>query len=67
VWDQEPPPPGHPLLAFQNVVATYHTAGVTHECRRNMASIAAEQIAGFLRGEKPPRLVNPEVWERRRP
>jgi D-3-phosphoglycerate dehydrogenase len=66
VWDQEPPPPGHPLLAFDNVVATYHTAGVTHECRRNIATIAAEQIAGFLRGEKPPRLVNPEVWERRR-
>jgi D-3-phosphoglycerate dehydrogenase / 2-oxoglutarate reductase len=48
-------------------VATYHTAGVTVECRRNMATIAAEQIAGFLAGGKPPRLVNPEVWDRRRP
>lgn len=66
VWDEEPPPPGHPLLAFENVVGTYHTAGVTRECRRNIAAIAAEQIAGFLRGAKPPRLVNPEVWARRR-
>lgn len=65
VWDQEPPPPGHPLLAFENVVGTYHTAGVTHECRRNIAAIAAEQIAGYLRGERPPRLLNPEVWDRR--
>ena len=62
VWDQEPPPLDHPLLALDNVIATFHTAGVTHEARRNMAAIAAEQIAGLLRGERPPRLINPEVW-----
>ena len=62
VWDQEPPPLDHPLLAMDNVFATFHTAGVTHEARRNVASIAADQIAGLLAGEKPPRLVNPEVW-----
>jgi D-3-phosphoglycerate dehydrogenase len=27
-----------------------------------MASIAAEQIVGILKGGRPPRLVNPEVW-----
>jgi len=62
VWDQEPPPLDHPLLAMDNVYATFHTAGVTHEARRNVASIAADQIAGVLAGERPPRLVNPEVW-----
>lgn len=62
VWDQEPPPLDHPLLAMDNVFATFHVAGVTHESRRNIASIAADQIAGLLRGERPPRLVNPEVW-----
>jgi len=62
VWDQEPPPLDHPLLAMDNVFATFHTAGVTHEARRNVATIAAEQIAGVLAGERPPRLVNPEVW-----
>jgi D-3-phosphoglycerate dehydrogenase / 2-oxoglutarate reductase len=62
VWDQEPPPLDHPLLAMDNVFATFHVAGVTHECRRNVAAISAEQIAGVLRGERPPRLVNPEVW-----
>jgi D-3-phosphoglycerate dehydrogenase len=64
VWDQEPPPLDHPLLAMDNVFATFHVAGVTHESRRNVAGIAAEQIAGLLRGERPPRLVNPEVWSR---
>jgi D-3-phosphoglycerate dehydrogenase len=62
VWDQEPPPLDHPLLSFPNVVATFHTAGVSHEARRNMAAIAAEQIVGVLKGGRPPRLVNPEVW-----
>lgn len=62
VWDQEPPPHDHPLLAMDNVIATFHTAGVTHEARRNVASIAAEQIVGILKGGRPPRLINPEVW-----
>jgi D-3-phosphoglycerate dehydrogenase len=62
VWDREPPPLDHPLLAFRNVVASFHTAGVSVEARRNMAAIAAEQIVGVLKGGRPPRLVNPEVW-----
>jgi D-3-phosphoglycerate dehydrogenase len=62
VWDEEPPPLDHPLLKLDNVVATYHTAGVSHEARRNVAAIAAEQIVGLLKGGHPPRLVNPEVW-----
>jgi D-3-phosphoglycerate dehydrogenase len=62
VWDQEPPPLDHPLLGMDNVVATFHTAGVSHEGRRNVASIAAEQIVGAMKGGRPPRLVNPEVW-----
>jgi D-3-phosphoglycerate dehydrogenase len=62
VWDQEPPPLDHPLLAMDNVFATFHTAGVTHEARRHVATISAEQILGLLAGERPPRLINPEVW-----
>ncbi|HET8745320.1 MAG TPA: hydroxyacid dehydrogenase [Ramlibacter sp.] len=62
VWDREPPPLDHPLLAMDNVYGTFHTAGVTHEARRNVARIAADQIAAFAAGERPPRLVNPEVW-----
>ncbi|MCY1256558.1 Erythronate-4-phosphate dehydrogenase [compost metagenome] len=65
VWDQEPPPRAHPLLALDNVVATFHTAGVTHEARRRNAELAATQIVTLLAsGERPERLVNPEVWPR---
>jgi len=62
VWVTEPPPLSHPLLKFDNVVATYHTAGVTHDSRRNMAEWNAEQVAAILRGERPPRLINPPAW-----
>ena len=62
VWDNEPPPLDHPLLTFENVVATYHTAGVTHEARRNVSVLAAEQLVEVLKGGRAPRPVNPEVW-----
>jgi D-3-phosphoglycerate dehydrogenase / 2-oxoglutarate reductase len=64
VWGIEPPPLGHPLLAFDNFIATYHTAGVTTESRLAMAQWNADQVAMTLRGARPPRLLNPEAWER---
>lgn len=62
VWSVEPPAPDNPLLSLPNVTCTYHTAGVTHEARRNAAVMGADQIEALVRGEKPPRLVNPEAW-----
>ena len=62
VWTKEPPPLDHPLLKFDNVLVSPHTAGVTKEARANMGRIAAEQLLDTLDGKKPPRIVNPEVW-----
>jgi D-3-phosphoglycerate dehydrogenase len=62
VWAKEPPPRDHPLLAFDNVIVSPHTAGVTVEARTNMGRIAAEQLLGILDGKRPPRMVNPGVW-----
>jgi D-3-phosphoglycerate dehydrogenase len=62
VWAKEPPPPDHPLLQFDNVLASPHTAGVTKEARANMGRIAAEQVLDALDGKRPPRIVNPQVW-----
>ncbi|HET6306762.1 MAG TPA: NAD(P)-dependent oxidoreductase, partial [Rhodopila sp.] len=62
VWEEEPPPPDHPLLRFNNVVVSPHTAGITRQSRHNIAKIAAEQMLDVLDGKKPPRLLNPEVW-----
>ena len=62
VFDKEPPQQDHPLLAFDNVIASPHMAGVTHEARANMGQIAAEQLIMTLDGKRPPRIVNPQVW-----
>lgn len=62
VWQQEPPGNDAPLLQLPNVVGTYHTAGVTHEARRNVARSAAEQLLAMLDGRRPPNLVNPPAW-----
>jgi len=62
VWSKEPPAAAHPLLKFDNVIVTAHTAGVTREARANMGLIAAEQMLDALDGKPVARIVNPQVW-----
>ena len=62
VWEDEPPPSSHPLMKFDNVLVSPHTAGATVESRENMSRFAAEQVLDILDGKRPPRLINPEVW-----
>jgi D-3-phosphoglycerate dehydrogenase / 2-oxoglutarate reductase len=62
VWATEPPPLAHPLLAFDNVLVSPHTAGVTKETRHNMGKIAAVQVLDAIDGKPVKRVVNPEVW-----
>jgi D-3-phosphoglycerate dehydrogenase / 2-oxoglutarate reductase len=64
VWQREPPPKEHPLLALDTVIASPHTAGVTEDSRARVAEFAAEQLLGIFAGERPPRLINPEAWPR---
>jgi glyoxylate reductase len=53
----------HPeLLKLDNVVLTPHTASATIETRSKMATMAAENLIAGLAGQKPPNLVNAEVW-----
>ncbi len=64
VFLEEPPQPDCPLLAFSNVIATPHIAGMTAEALREMAGYAASQWIAIFDGERPPRLLNPEAWPR---
>jgi len=62
VFTLEPPAPDHPLLQFDNVVVTPHSAGITAEATRSIAIATAEQWETIFSGGVPPRLVNPDAW-----
>jgi lactate dehydrogenase-like 2-hydroxyacid dehydrogenase len=62
VYEHEPAV--HPeLLELENVVLTPHTASATIESRSKMAIMAAENLIAGLAGQKPPNLVNPQVFK----
>ena len=66
VFDPEPPPADHPLMVFDNVIISPHVAGITDDCLYNMAEYAAHQWLAIFKGERPPRLINPEAWPKYR-
>jgi D-3-phosphoglycerate dehydrogenase / 2-oxoglutarate reductase len=66
VFDPEPLPDGHPLYQLDNVVLTPHIGGWARETLPVLAQTAAREILRVWRGQRPWRLVNPEVWTKRR-
>jgi phosphoglycerate dehydrogenase-like enzyme len=50
VYDQEPLPPGHPVLSAPNTVLTPHLGYVTEENYRVYFQGALEAVEGYLRG-----------------
>ncbi len=63
VTDIEPPAADNPLLRRDNVVITPHVASATVVGKRRLVVHALEQALQVLRGERPPHLLNPEVWD----
>jgi glyoxylate reductase len=55
------------LLTMENVVLAPHIGSASHETRLKMAMMAADNLLSALKGLKPRNLVNPAVWDRRRP
>jgi D-3-phosphoglycerate dehydrogenase len=64
VFEEEPIPAGHPLLALDNVTLTTHIAGTTREALTRSPALLMEQIAGLIRGESRVSLKNPAVLKR---
>jgi phosphoglycerate dehydrogenase-like enzyme len=56
--------PDGPLYALDNLILTPHVAGLSVEARRELALSAATQVLQVLRGERPPNVVNLEVWDK---
>ena len=59
VFEQEPFI--HPGLKRSNVVLAPHLGSASIETRGKMALTAAENIAAFFRGQRPPNPLNPEL------
>jgi len=54
------------LLGLNNVVLAPHIASASHETRLKMCMIATQNLIAGLKGERPPNLVNPDAFDRRR-
>jgi D-3-phosphoglycerate dehydrogenase len=66
VTDPEPPERDNPLLHRHEVIVTPHVASATTTGKSRIYRSAIEQALQVLRDERPPNVVNPAVWERRR-
>jgi glyoxylate reductase len=53
----------HPGLKRPNVVLAPHLGSASLETRTKMACMAATNIVTFFRGQRPPNILNPEVWK----
>jgi glyoxylate reductase len=63
----EKEPSVHPdLLKLENVVLLPHLGSATLETRTAMGLLAAKNCLAALAGKRPPTIVNPEVWRRRK-
>lgn len=61
VFDPEPLPADHPLLALPNLIATPHMAFYSEESVLALEVQAAQNVASILSGKRPVSVVNPEV------
>ena len=63
---KEEPATASPLVELDSFIATPHIGATTHESVLRMGTLAVENALQVLRGERPPYVVNPEVYEKSR-
>lgn len=66
VFEVEPVPSDHPLLALDNVIVVPHIASASVVTRTKMAQMAVDNLLAVLEGRRPENPVNPEALERPR-
>ncbi|MDI2586788.1 D-glycerate dehydrogenase [Psychrobacillus sp. NEAU-3TGS] len=67
VFKIEPVEHDNPLLNMKNVVTLPHIGSSTYETELKMSELAAKNLVAGLNGEKPPSLINTDVWENIKP
>jgi D-3-phosphoglycerate dehydrogenase / 2-oxoglutarate reductase len=63
-FTKEPPAADHPLLRLPQVIVTPHTGSHTDEATNTMGWMSLRACLAVLRGERPPNIVNPEVYDK---
>ena len=63
VYEQEPRVSAG-LLDLPNVVLTPHIGSAERDTRETIAGVVVDNILAFARGDRPPNVFNPEVFER---
>ena len=58
VFEKEPPEMNNPLLKFENVITTPHSAGLNRDCERKLAIEAAQAVIDFIEGRQPKHIYN---------
>ncbi|CAH2601432.1 Hydroxyacid dehydrogenase [Rhodovastum atsumiense] len=53
VFETEPPPPQHPLLALPNFLGSLHVGASTNEALLRVGNTVVSDVLAVLRGEKP--------------
>ena len=59
---QEPPDRSHPVFSLSNVVFTPHSGADTTESVERVGLMNIEDIDALLLGERPKRILNPEIY-----
>jgi D-3-phosphoglycerate dehydrogenase / 2-oxoglutarate reductase len=62
VHDRQPLTGSEPVFEAPNLLLTPHVAGLTDSSMRAMSRFAVDTLLALLRGERPPNVVNPEVF-----
>ncbi|MEO8422540.1 MAG: D-glycerate dehydrogenase [Actinomycetota bacterium] len=64
-WQEPPvgePAPSPELFGFPNVILTPHIGSATWEARDAMTLAVVDNLRAMIQGERPPNVVNPEVY-----
>jgi glyoxylate reductase len=64
-WQEPPvgePAPSPELFRFTNTILTPHIGSATHEARDAMALAVVDNLRAMVAGERPPDVINPEVY-----
>jgi glyoxylate reductase len=69
-WQEPPvgePAPNPELFTFRNVILTPHIGSATREARNAMTMAVVDNLRAMASGDRPPNLVNPEIYGEQKP